>query len=56
MSCLNSSLSEDGVIEGAVAGVGVGARDTMEIGIRVPLPLIGAAPASSSSPTGQGFP
>ena len=55
MNCLNSLLSKDGATARAVAGVGVGGRDTTGVSVGVPLPLVGAAPANSSSLAGGGF-
>ena len=55
MNWLNSSLSEDGVTAGALAGGGVGARDSTGIRVGVPLPLVGAVPASLSLPVRGGF-
>ena len=39
----------------AVAGAEMGAYDRTGVGVGVPLPLVGAAPVSSSSPAGRGF-
>ena len=55
MNCLNSSLSQDRAIAGAVAGAGVGARDITRVGVGVPLPSVGATPASSSLQVGGGL-
>ena len=56
MNCLNSSVSKDGAVTGAVAGAGVGAHDTTGIGLGVPLLSVGTTPASSSSPAGERVP
>ena len=55
MNCLNSSLSEDGAVAGAVAGAGVGARDTTGVSVEVLLLLVRTAPASLSLPAGGAF-
>ena len=55
MNCLNSSLSKDEAVAGAVARAVVGARDTTGVGVGVPLPSVGGAPASLSSPAGGGL-
>ena len=55
MNCFNSLLSEDAAAAGAVAEAGVGARDTTEVGVGVPLSSIRATPVGSSSPAGGEF-
>ena len=55
MNCLNSSLFKDGASVRAVARAEVGARDTTEVGVGVPLPSVRAAPASLSLQVGKGF-
>ena len=50
---LNSSLFKDRAAIGAVAGARVEACNTMEVGVGVPLPSVGATPANSSLPVGE---
>ena len=55
MKCLNSLLSEYRAATEAVAGARGGKRDTIKVGMGVPLPLVGTVPASSFLLTGEGF-
>ena len=49
MYFLNSLLSENEAAAGAVTEAGMEAHNTTEVGVGVPLPSVGVAPASSSS-------
>ena len=53
MNCLNSLLSKDEATAEAAAAAGMGVHDTTEVGVGVPLPSVGATPASSSLPVGR---